>query len=41
MVAAMEAGGGNVRYTEYESVGHNAWDPAYADPDFMSWRLDQ
>ncbi|MEE2709625.1 MAG: prolyl oligopeptidase family serine peptidase [Gemmatimonadota bacterium] len=39
MVAAMEAGAGNVRYTEYPEVGHNSWDNAYAEPDLMPWLL--
>lgn len=29
--------GGNVRYTEYEGVGHNAWDRAYTDPELWEW----
>jgi predicted peptidase len=28
-----------VRYTEYEGVGHNSWDRAYGEPEFMSWLL--
>lgn len=39
MVAAMEAEGGNVRYTEFPNVGHNSWDNAYADPGLMPWLL--
>src|SRR5690625_924471 len=27
------------RYTEYPRVGHNAWDPAYADPALLAWFL--
>ena len=41
MVAAMEAAGGNVRYTEYPGVGHNSWDIAYAEEDLMPWLLAQ
>ena len=39
IVRALKASGGNVRYTEYEGVGHNAWDPAYSDPEFFPWLL--
>jgi len=37
MAQALRAAGGDVRYTEYPRVGHNAWDPAYSDPDFFPW----
>jgi predicted peptidase len=39
MVEAMKAAGGNVRYNEYEGVGHNSWDRAYAEPDLFPWFL--
>lgn len=38
-VAALQAVGGNVRYTEYPGVGHNSWDLAYAEPELMPWLL--
>lgn len=41
MVAALRRAGGNVRYTEYPDVGHNAWDPAYAEAGLMPWLLAQ
>ncbi|MGH8459944.1 MAG: prolyl oligopeptidase family serine peptidase [Nevskiales bacterium] len=41
MVAAMKAAGGNVRYSEYEGVGHNSWDRAYAEPEFFTWLFAQ
>jgi predicted peptidase len=41
MVAALQRAGGNVRYTEYAGVGHNAWDQAYADPNLAHWMLEQ
>lgn len=41
MQDALKAAGGNVRYTEYEGVGHNAWDKAYAEPEFFSWLFAQ
>jgi predicted peptidase len=37
MNEALVAAGGNVKYTEYEKVGHNSWDKAYADPELMKW----
>jgi hypothetical protein len=39
MNEALKALGGNVKYTEYENVGHNSWDKAYADPELMKWLL--
>lgn len=39
MAAALEALGGVVKYTEYEGIGHNSWDKAYAEPDFFPWLL--
>ena len=41
MVAALEAIGANVQYTEFPGVGHNAWDPAYDRADLMEWTLKQ
>lgn len=41
MVEALKAAGGNVRYNEYEGVGHNSWDKAYAEPDLLTWLLSQ
>jgi predicted peptidase len=32
---ALEAAGGNVRYTEYPAALHNSWDEAFAEPDLM------
>jgi len=39
MNEALKAAGGNVKYTEYEKVGHNSWDKAYAEPELMKWML--
>jgi predicted peptidase len=36
---ALREAGGNVKYSEYEGVGHNSWDKAYAEPDFMPWLM--
>ncbi len=41
MVEALKAAGGNVRYSEYEGVGHNSWDRAYRDPEFPVWLLGE
>ena len=41
MADAMRRAGANVQYTEYEGVGHNSWDPAYADAGFWTWLFDQ
>jgi len=39
MVEALRELGADVQYTEYEGVGHNAWDPAYAEQALMPWLL--
>jgi predicted peptidase len=41
MVEAIKSASGNVRYTEYEGVGHNSWDKAYNEPEFPTWVLAQ
>jgi predicted peptidase len=41
MAAALKANGGNVRYTEYEDLGHEACEKPYADPELYSWLLTQ
>lgn len=41
MAAALEAAGGDVRYTELLGVGHNAWDAAYGSDAMMEWLLAQ
>ncbi len=37
MAAALTAAGGDVRYHELPGVGHNSWDPAFADPALPAW----
>ncbi len=37
MVQAVRAAGGRVKFTVYPDIGHNAWDPAYADPALYAW----
>jgi predicted peptidase len=39
--ALKEAGATRVKYTEYEGVGHNSWDKAYAEDEFWTWLLAQ
>jgi predicted peptidase len=41
MVAALKKAGAEPKYTEYEGVGHNSWDKAYAEPDFWPWLFSQ
>ncbi len=41
MKDSLKTVGGNVKYTEYDGVGHNSWDRAYAEPEFMPWLLSQ
>jgi hypothetical protein len=41
MVAALKENGGNVRYSEYENVGHNVWLNALGEPELMPWLLSQ
>jgi predicted peptidase len=39
--AALQAAGGDVRYTEFPDANHNAWDPAYATPELWQWLFAQ
>lgn len=41
MAAALEAAGAAVRYDELPGVGHDAWDPAYGDPELWRWLFAQ
>jgi len=41
MVEALRQAGANVQYTEYEDVGHEAWERAYRDPALWSWLFAQ
>ncbi|WP_145265436.1 carboxylesterase family protein [Calycomorphotria hydatis] len=41
MVAALEEVDGNVKYTEYEGVGHNSWTRTYTDDAVLEWLLSQ
>lgn len=37
MIQAIQAAGGNPRYTEYPDAGHNSWDPAMREPELLPW----
>ena len=41
MVDALKKAGAEPKYTEYEGVGHNSWDKAYADTEMWSWLFSQ
>lgn len=41
LTAALEAAGGDVRYTEYPGVEHNAWDRAYREDELIPWLLSK
>ena len=41
MAEALRLAGGNAAYTEFPGVNHNAWDPAFAEPDLVPWLLAQ
>ena len=37
MVAAIQAHGGQVKFSLYPEANHNSWDKAFAEPDLMPW----
>jgi predicted peptidase len=39
MVDALQAVGGNVRFTVYPGVGHDSWTQTYENPELYSWFL--
>ena len=41
MIAALEAAGGNPKYSELQGVGHDSWTPAYRDPAVLDWLFGQ
>ncbi|HSR54472.1 MAG TPA: prolyl oligopeptidase family serine peptidase [Acidobacteriota bacterium] len=41
MHEALETAGAQVRYSEYAGVGHNSWDQAYSEDEFLTWLLSQ
>lgn len=41
MADALQALGGKVKYTLYPEANHNSWDPAFAEPELLSWLFSQ
>lgn len=41
MVAAIRENGGDVKYSEYETVGHNVWLNALGENELLPWLLSQ
>jgi len=41
MFDALKKLGANVQYTELPNANHNAWDPAYSNPELIAWMLQQ
>lgn len=41
MVGKLKKIGAKVKYNEYPGVGHNSWDNAFAEPDFVKWMFEQ
>jgi predicted peptidase len=41
MVEAVNRAGGRAKLTMYEGVGHDSWNPAYADPEMLAWLFSQ
>jgi predicted peptidase len=39
MVDALEAAGGDVKYTLYPNLGHDSWTVTYANPELYEWFL--
>lgn len=41
MVKALQQHDFTVRYTLFHDANHNSWDPAFQDPEFLSWLFSQ
>lgn len=41
MLEAVQKAGGKAKITLYENVGHNAWDFALEDPEFLTWMFSK
>ncbi|QLE02251.1 dienelactone hydrolase family protein [Galbibacter sp. BG1] len=37
MVSALLKAGGHPKFTLFDDANHNSWDPAFSQPDFLSW----
>lgn len=40
-VAAFQAAGGAIKYTEYSDIGHEVWTRAFAEPELPAWLFAQ
>lgn len=38
---ALKAAGADIEYIEFPGVTHGSWNPAFTQPDFMSWLFSQ
>lgn len=41
MVGALKKAKASVKFTIYPDANHNSWDPAFAEPTFLSWLFSQ
>ena len=41
MVSAIQASGGNVKYSEYPGVDHDSWSQTYSNPEIWDWLFSQ
>ncbi len=41
MVTALEKSNGNIKYSEYPDIKHNAWEPAYGGDEVYQWLFKQ
>jgi predicted peptidase len=41
MVSAIQAAGGNVKYSEYPGVDHDSWGQTYGNPEVWDWLFSQ
>lgn len=41
MAKQLKKFGANVKYSEYEGVGHDSWRNAFAEPDFLEWMFSK
>ena len=41
MCERIKQAGGNLKYTQYDSIGHNCWDEAYDQGGLFDWMLAQ
>lgn len=41
MVSAIQASGGNVKYSEYPGVDHDSWTQTYGNPEIWDWLFSQ